>query len=929
VDFRLLGPFEVESDGRDLTPVRQKHRLLLAALVLRANEVVATDDLVEILWGPSPPATAHKALHGHVSALRKLLGPEKIETRPPGYLLHADPGSIDARRFEDLVEAAGEETHPARRRDLLRAALALFRGEPLAEFRYEPFARDEAARLEGLRLRALEDRIDAELQLGRDRELIPELEQLVAEHPYEERPRAALMLALYRAGRQTQALETYADARRRLVDELGIEPGPILQRLERQILNQDPALEPTSAPGRAEPALTELPLPPTQLIGRERELAEIRSLLDRTRLLTLTGVAGIGKTRLALAAAAELPDRFPGGAVFAGLAPIADAELVLPAIAQALGIKESGARTLAEALTAALANSSPLLLVLDNCEHVLDAASALAQLLGAAPALTVLATSREPLHLVYERVYAVPPLRNEEAIPLFAERAEAVKPDFRRTDANDPVVGEICRRLDGLPLAIELAAARVVLFPPAALLARLDQRLSLLTRGGRDQPERHQTLRAAIDWSHDLLPEPHQALLARLSVFVSGWTLEAAEAVCDGHLDIVDGLASLIDKNLIGLGGTDQEPRFAMLETIREYAAERLDESGETEELKRRHAEHFLAVAEAAEPKVRTYVREWLDRLESDNDNLLAAFDRLTDAGETDDALRLGGAVADFWGIRGNLTDCLRRLERALAADGCPTAARAKALIGAADLSAGAGDTATAHTKAEEALSIGRSLGDAWGTARSLFVLGTLAADERDFVRAHQLAEESVRLFREAGDEFFALSASRILAQTYEGLGDRERAQVLREDSLRRARSLGNAFAQAYALDALAVAAIDEARPEDAVALLEETYRLQVELGDRYRIAVAVSRFAAILASVERAEVAARVLASSEALLEESGGRPPWIARMNEETLSRVLAGLDEAAFAAAWEEGQALTADEAVALVFDSLPERASAVRR
>jgi predicted ATPase/DNA-binding SARP family transcriptional activator len=920
VDFRLLGPFEVESDGRDLTPSRRKQRLLLAAVVLKANEVVATDDLVEVLWGQSPPATAHKALHGHVSALRKLLGAETIETRPSGYLIHVDAGSVDARRFEVLVETAREETDPAKRRDLLRGALALFRGEPLADFRYEPFARDEAARLEALRLSALADRIETELELGRHNDVISELERLLAEHPYEERLRAALMLAHYRAGSQAQALHLFAEGRQRLVDDLGIDPGPALQRLERQILNQDPDLEVASAAQSFDSALAKLPLPPTQLIGREAERAEIEALLERTRLLTLTGTAGTGKTRLAIATAVKLTDSYSGGVTFVALAPLADPELVLPTIAQALEIRASGARTLAEALAGALAETEPILVVLDNFEHLLDAAPGVAQLLATAPALTVLATSREPLHLGGERVYPVPPLRNDEAIALFAERAEAVKPNFQLTDANDPVVAEICRRLDRLPLAIELAAARIPLFPPAALLDRLDERLRLLTGGGRDLPERHQTLRAAIDWSYYLLPEPHQALLARLSVFAGGCTLEAAEAVCNGDLDIVDGLGSLIDKNLIRLEGAEQVPRFAMLETIREYAAERLEESGETEELKRRHAEHFVALAEEAEPEVRSYVRDWLDRLESDHDNLLTAFDRLLGAGETDDALRLGGAVADFWGIRGNFTEGRRRLERALAADGGPSAARAKALYGAADLAVGAGDVSTAKAQAAEALALNRSLGEAWGTARSLFVLGTLAGEERDFVRARQLAEESVCLFREAGDEFFALSASRILAQTYEGLGDQKRAQALREDNLRRARALGNTFAQAYALDALAVAAIDEGRAQDAVPLLEETYRLQVELGDLYRIAVVVSRVAAILASVERAEIAARVLASSEVLLDESGGRPPWIARMNEETLSRVRAQLDEAAFAAAFEKGQTLTADEAVALAFDAL---------
>src|SRR6266511_5404987 len=480
-EFRLLGPFEVESDGRDLTPSRPKRRALLAALLLRANEVVSTDDLIEIVWADSPPPSSQVALQGHVSALRKALGADVIEARP----------------------------------------------------------------------------------------------------------RAALMLALYRSGRQAQALEVYAEGRRRLVDELGIDPGPALQQLERQILNQDEALD-VPAPGALRPP-TNLPVPATPLIGREAELDQIRLRLESTRLLTLTGTGGSGKTRLAIAAAAELGERFPGGAVFVELAALADAELVLPTITQTLGIRESGARTPVEALVDALADTAPLLVVLDNCEHVLGAAPVLSRVLAAAPSMTVLATSREPLHVAGERAYPVSPLRSDEAVTLFVERAQAARPDFELTETNEPSVAEICRRLDGLPLAIELAAARIVLFPPAALLARLDQRLALLTGAGRDRPERHQTLRAAIDWSHELLPESRRALFARLSVFAGGWTLEAAEAVCDGDLDVIDGLASLLDKGLVRYVGTDEEPRFAMLETIREYSLERLDERGDGPSTRRRH----------------------------------------------------------------------------------------------------------------------------------------------------------------------------------------------------------------------------------------------------------------------------------------------------------------------------------------------------
>jgi predicted ATPase/DNA-binding SARP family transcriptional activator len=755
VEFRLLGPFEVESDGRDLTPARRKQRLLLAALVLNANRVAATDDLIEALWGSTPPATARKALHGHVSALRKRLGAETIDTRPPGYVLHADVGSIDARRLEALLEAAHGEADARTRGELLRSALVLFRGEPLADFRYEPFARDEAARLEELRLGALADRIEADLELGRHGSVIPELELLVAEHPHDERLRMALMLALYRVGRQADALDTYAEGRRRLVEDLGIEPGPALKELERQILNHDPALEPKRAARAAERTRAKLPTPATVLIGRERELADIGTLLERARLLTLTGAAGTGKTRLALAAAAVLADRFAGGARFVGLAPVADPELVLPAVAQALDVREIGGQQLWEGLTAALAGSDDVLFVLDNCEHVLDAAPALAELLAAAPTLTMLATSREPLHVAGERVYPVPPLSSEEAIRLFAERAEAVTPAFRLTEANRTAVAEICERLDGLPLAIELAAARVVLFPPQALLARLDQRLQLLTVAGRDQPKRHQTLRAAIDWSHELLADGERALFARLSVFSGGSTPEAAEAVC--NRDVIDGLGSLIDKSLVQLGGTEERPRFTMLETIREYAQERLAEraAAERDAVRSRHVVWMTEFAERAEAELRGPDQAvWLERLHAELDNFRAAFDSSVARGDAELALRLGAALLEFWMVRADWNEGLRWIERALALPGAAQApVRTKAWRAAAELADALSDYPTAIAYYDESLALARKLGDERGIAEALFGLSFEAERVGDHRRARPLLEESVAIMRRLGDE--------------------------------------------------------------------------------------------------------------------------------------------------------------------------------
>jgi len=884
VDFRLLGPFEVESDGQDLTPTRRKQQLVLAALALKANHVVAIDDLVEILWGSAPPATAHKALQGHVSALRKRLGAAAIESRPPGYLLHADAGSVDADRFQALVEAARGEDAPARRREVLRSALALFRGEPLADFRYEPFAREEAGRLETLRLTALEDRIETDLQLGLHAACVPELEQLVAEQPHEERLRGLLMLALYRSGRQAQALEEYAEWRRRLVAEAGLEPSPGLQRLERQILNQDPDLEVPSAATGTDQLPAKLPRPPTELIGRERELAGIQSVLGRTRLLTLTGTAGTGKTRLAIETAARARDSFAGGVFFVGLAPLHDPELVLPAIARTLEVKETSERTLVETLAAALATDR-VLVVLDNCEHLLEVAPSLAQLLAVTPGLTVLATSREPLHLAGERMYPVPPLRSDEAVPLFAERVEALIPDFQLTAANEPVVTEICRRLDGLPLAIELAAARIPLFPPPVLLERLDQRLKLLTAGGRDQPARHKTLRAAIDWSYDLLSEKDRVLLAQVSVFAGGWTLEAAEGVCDSDLEIVDGLASLIDKNLVQLGGTEQEPRFSMLETIREYASERLT-GNEAERLRERHLAWAVDFAERADPGLRgPEQRAWLERLQPELDNFRAAFGWSTAQGHADDALRLGASLFEFWMVRAEWSEGRRWVERALALPGGENAqARTKALRAAAELADALSDYPASITYYDESLALARSGCDQRGIAEALFGLSFAAERVGDYGESRRLMGESVAILRELGDE-------PSLARSLGGLAwlenDFRRARRLWSETLAIRRRLANRESVAWTLIQIGFCAQCEGDYPAGRAAYEEALSIAHELAYERMIARSLTQLGEL--TMLEGDVAA-----ARELLEQTV--PSWRKIGHRSGLVDALRGLGDAA---------------------------------
>ena len=646
---------------------------------------------------------------------------------------------------------------------------------------------------------------------------------------------------------------------------------------------------------------TNLPIPSTPFLGRQKEVTEVLGLLSRedVRLLTLTGPGGTGKTRLGLQVAAELGEHFPNGVWWVPLAPLRDPELVLQTAGQALGARDGLADHIAD---------RSMLLLFDNFEQVVAAARDIAGLLAACPHLHLLVTSREPLHITGEQEYALPPLVHEEAVRFFLTRARAVKPDFGADDA----VSEICRRLDELPLALELAAARVKVLSAGQILERLEDRLPLLTGGARDLPERQRTLRAAIAWSYELLTPAEQRLFARLAVFRGGCTFETADAVTDADLDT---LQSLVDKSLLRLG----EDRLLMLETIREYAAGRLEESGEAEELRRRHAEHFLALAEEAEPSLFADSKEWLARLGREHDNLRAALDRFEASGQTRLALRLAGAVSRFWYMKGHVAEGRRRLENLLAADERPTAARAKALNGAARLALRAGDLAAVRRLAEEALALHRELGDAWGTADSRYLLGAGAASQGDFAGAQHIFEESVQVFRELGDEHYALLATRALAWMCSELGEDDRFRSLHEDNLRRARALSNGRMAARSLASLSGIALREGRVRDALSMLKEAYQLDRDGGYIGEIALDLYDFAELLAAQGIAGTAARLLSRGEALREEIGeGLESWAAEMNEKTLTTIRAQLSAAAFDEAWEQGRALAIDEAVALALE-----------
>jgi predicted ATPase/class 3 adenylate cyclase len=643
---------------------------------------------------------------------------------------------------------------------------------------------------------------------------------------------------------------------------------------------------------------TNLPIASTPFVGRQRELIEVLELLSRDEIhvLTLSGPGGIGKTRLALEVAAALSSGYAHGVWWIPLDSLRDPQLVLASAGRVLGAPDGLAEHIGD---------RSMLLLFDNFEQVVEAGAEIASLLAACPNLDLLVTSREVLHITGEQEYPVAPLLPAEGVDLFVARARAVNPDFAADDA----VSEICRGLDELPLAIELAAARVKALSTAQILARLQQRLPLLTGGGRDRPERQRTLRAAIEWSHDLLSPPEQRLFAALAVFRGGCTLEMAERVADGDLDT---LQLLVEKSLLRHRGE----RFSMLETIGEYATERLEASGQADELRRRHAEHFLALAEEAEPYLRRDSAEWADRLEREHDNLRAALDWGAAAGENELVLRLAGAVSRFWYLKSHLSEGQRRLESALTVHQGRTAARAKALNGAAVMALNIGDSATARLRAEEALALHRVLGDAWGAGYSALMIGNAVAEGGDLASAQPLLDESVRLFRELGDELYVLIASVNLAWVTGERGDLAAERLLHEENLRRSRALGNRRIEAGSLAQLAIFARDAGRLQEAAAMLREAIRIEHNLGAALEIAIDLGRLASVLAVAGRAGDAARLLSSSEALTRKLGARVPWWAgRRNEQTLATIRTQLDAAAAAEASERGRVLTLDEAVSL--------------
>jgi predicted ATPase/DNA-binding SARP family transcriptional activator len=926
VEFRILGAVEVSDGGlvKDLGGLRE--RTLLARLLLSAGQVVSADRLADDLWAGQPPPHWMATLRVYVSRLRRALGSGSaaVATHPPGYRIVLAEGELDAHRFDRLVAAASDEMaggRPEAAAARLREALALWRGPALSDVADFGFAQADVARLEEARLAAIEDRVEADLACGRHASLASELEGLAAAHPLRERLCGQRVLALYRCGRQADALLAYQELRDRLADELGIDPNPALARLHQAILRQEPSLDWSPAAGagneqaaggeageaddgppgalpdqaqQAQPARQApgwLPAETTSFIGRESELATIEELLGLSRLLTLTGPGGSGKTRLAIKAGEQAAGRYSGGVWLVELAPVAGPDLVTAAAASALGIREEPGRALADTIAAHL-RTAEALLIIDNCEHLLDpAASLITVLLRQCPSLRVLATSQSRLNVAGEATWPVPPLTlppaaeqdplvvaESESAKLFCARARLARPGFSLAEGNAAAVGEICRRLDGIPLALELAAARLNALTAQQLAARLDDRFRLLAGGSRGALPRHRTLQAAIEWSHDLLSEAERLCLRRLAVFAGGCTLEAAEAVLPGEglaaEDVFETVTALVDRSLLTAEERYGSMRYGMLESVHQFASSQLAAAGEQEELSQRHLAWLIDYAGQADLDGPDQ-GAWLDLLEADLENIRAGLEWGLAQPGSEQALRLAGSLAPFWQVRGHASLGRRWLTSALAAAG-PDAdprLRAIALDGAGLLAGAQADHETQRSHQQESLAIWRSLGDDVRTASSLGDLGAVAHLRSDYPAAQAMYAEALDLARGADE-------SSVMARCLSGLGrlalhtgDQALATAYYTESMSRFRAAGDLRRATVILGNLGVVAFNECDFDLAAARLTEHLANARKLGDRKLIGGALTNLGTVLQNTGDPDRGAELHAEALALAEQVGDR--------------------------------------------------------
>jgi predicted ATPase/DNA-binding SARP family transcriptional activator len=876
VELRILGPFEVlDDDGAPVDVGGSRPRTLLIDLALAQGHPVPADQLLEDVWsGESIPT--RNSLQVHVSRLRRALGEDRIATRGGGYALDLPRDALDSARF-DRLSAEGRAALHAGDADVaarvLRDALALWRGDALVDFADHAFARPVITRLEESRFTAIEDRVDADLLLGGHAELIGELEALVQEYPLRERLWAQLMTALYRAGRQADALRAYQRARTVLAEQLGIEPGPALQQVEEAVLAHDsalasPPLPPAIDAGRG--PSTNLPAATTRLIGRAAEIDATVTLVRDHRVATIVGAGGVGKTRLAIEVGRRLLAEFEHGVYMADFAPVADAAGVSNAVAVALDIEvefgEGASSDLRERLSEVLSRRDTLL-ILDNCEHVVaEAAQLVEHLVGRCGGLRVLTTSREPLMIAGEVLWPLAPLDLEDAAALFAERAQAIAPSFD-ADAAHTTVRALCERLDCLPLAIELAAARMRAFSPDDLLGRLDDRFRLLTAGSRTAFPRQQTLRAVIDWSYDLLFDDERRVFERLSLFAGRFGVPAAEAVCaDATIredDVAELLARLVDKSLVTASEAAGAVDFRLLQTLAQYGREQLERSGDAAAARARHASYVADLVEVPDERHGAADGNWYGTVGDLLDDARRAMVWAIESGDADIACAIAGGLGWLWNMGGRIDDAWRWITAALSLGepavpirriralswgglvgmvhdseralgyGAEAVARARALgddsalamatmLRASALSDFLHRTADATALAEESRRAFTSVGDGWSRAMATFLGGAISQVNNDYDAALPELRDAAAQFGAIGNMWGRAIALREVANIATTRGDYDEAELALQQAIEGWRAAGAVAVTSGLTVRLANVYALEGRTEDADAWFEE-----------------------------------------------------------------------------------------------------------
>ena len=990
LEFRLLGGCDIRVHGSSLPPPRYRKELwLLALLVLRHDRESSRDALAEAFWPESDPDRALLYLRRSLTNLRHSLGPESarlLSPSPRTLRLDLSGAFADVAAFDKALHKMSA-LPPSE--EALELAVDLYQGPFLPDCADEWVLPEREERAQAY-LAALEALARKAAERGDPATAVHWLRRLVSTDPGRESANGALMAALAEGGDRAAVTQIYHDLRRLLRQDFNTDPGPEIKALYRHLMEQEarPSATPLSSDPPT-PSRRHLPIPLSDLVGRRQEIEAVTGRLRHGRLVTLLGAGGVGKTRLAIGAAEAALPQFEGGVWFVDLAPLSAPSLVPETVAKTLGISAEAGRSPEERLTEALSPAS-LLLVLDNCEHVLDASAALSShLLSTCPHLRVLTTSRQALGVPGEQVYAVPSLRlppqerigpeadpahaeknvsallEYEAIRLFVERATQASPAFRLNRRNAEAVVNICHHLDGIPLALELAAARVRSLSPQEIGARLEDRLRLLVTGNRAAAPRHQTLRAAIDWSYSLLSEAERSLLHRLSVFAGGWRLEAAEAICvgvnaeEGHepWEILDVLTGLTEKSLVSaeitVVGTGEATRYRLPETLRQYACERLRECGEEEAVRGRHRDEFLRLAEQAQPEMQGPGQTaWLDRLEEEHDNLRTALDWCLE--EPDGAqrgLRLASDLFFLWWIRGYFAEGQWRYTAVLGRPdaGARTAARARTLSRAGGLFSIHGDGDSASPLFNEGLAIARELGDRKMEANLLCNFGDISTGS-DLPAARDALEQSLAIHRGI-ENLSGIAHSCLLLGNVARLQDREsEAQALYAESLSLNRALGNSQKTGHALWCLARCSIGQGDYAQARVLLEECVALFRELKDPWGLSAALALAGEAALQEAEFEQARPLLAEHLRLVTQMGLRrsAPWVLRClgrlaaargewartarvfgaadtfegtgaslspaEASALAGVRAALGEPAFAAVWSSGKALSLEQAAA---------------